>query len=319
VGRISKAVNLLYCPKYNILLTKNRRIVADTISTERNPNQFALSHLYSSNFARIAGTCSTIRSLKNGYYHTLIDNIPRLYLLDRAQQQSDEPIKLLFSSEPSKIEKFLIDKLLSDCISIEIVDDNKLYSTNQFIFPHFLTRRFSGYLPPVYIDWFVDKVAPPRPRTRTNRIFISRRATEKGMQRCVLNEDELFNMLADYGFKRYVLEDMSIEEQIALFYDAEFAIAPHGAGLANLIYSHGIGILELFPMPFIIPHYYYLSKALNHRYWYWCSHEKGRNSNFKVDLDEVRLLLENLLQVDPNYLSHREISFGMEIPRAQSA
>ena len=54
---------------------------------------------------------------------------------------------------------------------------------------------------------------------------------------------------------------MSIAEQIELFYDADYVIGVHGAGLVNIIFSSQINVLEIFPTSYVIPHYFYLSKS----------------------------------------------------------
>lgn len=286
--------DVYFCPEYNLLHTKSRQIIEESLSTQKDLDQFDVRDFYFKKVSTISDICSTFRSHKNCYYHTLIDNLPRLYLLHHSNFQKINEIKVLLPSEPSSVEKFYLDKLLPKNAKIFSVDKNKLYKFENFIFPSFLSRRFSGYLPSEYRNWFLSKVAPSRPRKKVNRIFISRITTEKGKQRCILNEDELFRTLQPYGFKKYVLEHMTIEEQIVLFYDAEAVVAAHGAGLTNIIFSKNIKVLELFPMPFVVPHYYFLSKSLDHKYRYWCAQEKYKSSNFKVDTKAISNLVKTL-------------------------
>ena len=286
--------DLYFCPEYSILHTKSRQIIEESISTQKELNQFDAKAFYLKKTKTIAGVCSTFRSHKNGYYHTLIDNLPRLYLLHHSKFQEIKEISILLSSQPTKIEHFYLDRLLPKNAKVLLVDNHETYKLEDLIFPSFLSRRFSGYLPSAYIEWFVKKIAPNRPRKKTHRIFISRIPTHKGRQRCILNEDELFKLLEPQGFKRYVLDHMTIEEQIELFYDAEAVVAAHGAGLTNTIFSEKIHILEFFPTQFVVPHYYFLSKALGHIYSYWCGQESGKSSNFEVDLSAVSSFIEHL-------------------------
>ncbi len=78
----------------------------------------------------------------------------------------------------------------------------------------------------------------------------------------------MLDRLSQYGFKKYILENLPITEQIELFYDADFVIGTHGAGLSNLVFSRKARVLELFPTGYILPHYYYLSKSTNNNYAY---------------------------------------------------
>ncbi|MDJ0713501.1 MAG: glycosyltransferase family 61 protein [Prochloraceae cyanobacterium] len=285
---------VIYCPKYSVVLTNARKVISDSISTYKDPIRFSISELYLKKVEKISGICTILRSTNNTYYHTLIDNIPRLYLLDRPQYKDLPEIKLLISSEPTKIESFFLDKCCPKNVKITVTSAHQLYSVEKLIFPTFMTRRFSAYLPPEYLEYFLNKVGPQRSRNRINRIFISRVQTKKGSLRCILNEEELFETLKKYGFKKYILENLSLQDQIELFYDAEYVVAAHGAGLANTIFSSKIKIIELFPTPFVIPHYYYLSKALGHTYRYWCSVEKSRDANFRVNVSEISEIMANL-------------------------
>ncbi|MEO1348085.1 MAG: glycosyltransferase family 61 protein [Cyanobacteria bacterium J06635_15] len=283
---------IYFCPEYNILHTEARQIIEESISTQRDLEQFDFKVFYQTPIETIAEVCSLFRSHKNGYYHTLIDNLPRLYLLHHPRYQDINTINLLCSSQPTQVEQFYLDKLLPDNARIKLVEPNKRYLLKNLIFPSFLSRRFSGYLPSEYLAWFIKKVAPQRPRKKVNRIFISRIATHKGRQRCLLNEEELLATLKPYGFKPYVLEHMSIEEQIALFYDAEAVVAAHGAGLANTIFSEQITVLELFPTAFVLPHYYFLSRALGHHYQYWCAQKTGIYDNFYANIPKILMFLD---------------------------
>lgn len=290
-----KLRNIYFCPKYNILHTKSRQIIEESISTQKELDQFDSQEFYLKKINTISSICSTFRSHKNGYYHTLIDNLPRLYLLHDSTFKDIEEIKILLSTEPTKVEQFYLRKLLPKNAKIKLLNNQEKYQLENFIFTSFLSRRFSGYLPSKYVSWFLEKTSPKRPRKKNNRIFISRIPTHKGRQRCILNEDQLFERaLQPYGFKRYILEYMTIEEQIELFYDAEAVVAAHGAGLTNTIFSEEINVLELFPTQFVLPHYYFLSKSLGHKYRYLCAQEKGKSSNFNVNIEATLNIIKKM-------------------------
>ncbi len=104
----------------------------------------------------------------------------------------------------------------------------------------------------------------------------------------------MLDRLSQYGFKKYILENLPITEQIELFYDADFVIGTHGAGLSNLVFSRKARVLELFPTGYILPHYYYLSKSTNNNYAYWCGKETSRDANFYVNVPEIIEIVENL-------------------------
>lgn len=57
------------------------------------------------------------------------------------------------------------------------------------------------------------------------------------------------------GFVPYVLEDLDFADQVRLFAQAEFIIAPHGGGVTNIIFSKNLSLIELFGQK--ISHFYY--------------------------------------------------------------
>jgi capsular polysaccharide biosynthesis protein len=126
----------------------------------------------------------------------------------------------------------------------------------------------------------------------------------------MVNEDELFEALKPYGFKKYFLEDLSMDAEIELFYDADYVVGIFGAGLTNMIFSDQIKILELFPSEFVEPNYYYLAKSLGHTYGYYngyCNEPEeklnsraGRRIDFIVNVSAV---VESLLALEKQHQS----------------
>ncbi|MCM3269664.1 glycosyltransferase family 61 protein [Paenibacillus elgii] len=91
------------------------------------------------------------------------------------------------------------------------------------------------------------------------RIYIRRNSYRR-----VMNEQEIFSLLEKYGFKSIELELLPLDRQIRLFYSAKIIVAPHGAGLANLVFCNpGTSIIELFTPSFMEPHYWLLSRLMH--------------------------------------------------------
>lgn len=307
-------VNSLYYPRYDLILTDEGKVLKETnhikfhtlkvnqildliktASINKFRNLFYLSK-------KISGFCSIIRrseDVKNNHYHTLVDVIPRCYLLNQAEYNNIDEIKLLFPSEPTTIELFFINKLAPKNIKITVVENpDSLYELDKLIFPTFMSRLACGYLPSVYIEYFQNRILPKRESKKVHRIFISR---SKARSRKLLNEKELLDALEPYGFKKYFIEDMSIEEQIDLFYDAEYVIGTHGAGLTNIIFSCQIKVLELFNSEICQTHYYYLAKSLGHTYGYCnCLEQKKakRSADFRMNISEV---IERMLEIEKQH------------------
>ena len=211
-------------------------------------------------------------------------------------------IKLLVDSDLTDIEKYFLEKLLPPNVSVVNLQKKRLYKPEKLIFLPFLTQQYAGYLPEHYIHFFVDRVTPHRPRKKLNRIYISR---DKADKRRIVNETKLFEKLEQLGFKKYILEDMSMNDQVELFYDAEAVVSPHGAGLTNIIYADRINVFEIFPQQKIKPSYYFQGLPCGHNYYFFTSkklmseteYRKMNNVDFEVDpkiiFDKVSSVIED--------------------------
>ena len=88
-------------------------------------------------------------------------------------------------------------------------------------------------------------------------------------RRCLRNHNEIKTKLEKkYGdrFRNVILEEMAIEEQIALFKHAKIVIGQHGAGLCNIVWmtrKHAT-VIE-FP-PFQSPTFSNMANALGIRH-----------------------------------------------------
>jgi len=94
------------------------------------------------------------------------------------------------------------------------------------------------------IDWLRAKVAAHRvkvaahgaaaPDAEGALLYASRREQSN---RRLLNEAEVEALLAQKGFRIIVPGEMRVPEQIAAFSRARVVVAPHGAGLANMVFA----------------------------------------------------------------------------------
>lgn len=121
-----------------------------------------------------------------------------------------------------------------------------------------------------------------------NRIYISR---AQATRRRIRNEAAVIETLAEWGFRSYQLEDLSVDDQIRLFADAEVVVAPHGAGLANIIYSDDIKILELFGSE-LKSTFYRIARLMDHEYSYLRCPQQGLD--LRVDIKQLQNTVANL-------------------------
>lgn len=109
-----------------------------------------------------------------------------------------------------------------------------------------------------------DAVAAPH-RAPWRRVLISR-AEARG--RRLLDEDRLWPELQRRGFERVVMERLDFAAQVRLMQETSVLLAPHGAGLTNMIFCpEGADIFEIADPAYPNPNFYALATAMGHRYW----------------------------------------------------
>jgi len=103
------------------------------------------------------------------------------------------------------------------------------------------------------------------------RIYISRVGAK---YRQVLNEKEVIDFLQPFDFQVVLLEKMSVKEQAALFAAAKIIVAPHGAGLTNLVFcTEGTKIVEFFSPRYLRTDYWMVSQELGLEHYYLTSED----------------------------------------------
>jgi capsular polysaccharide biosynthesis protein len=64
------------------------------------------------------------------------------------------------------------------------------------------------------------------------------------------------------------MEDHSFEEQIAMMRGCEIVVAPHGAGLTNILFSNpSMTVIELLMDKYTVSHFYKMSVLCSHKYY----------------------------------------------------
>lgn len=176
------------------------------------------------------------------YYHWMLEILPKLALLKDTQYDWIYLPRMEYSFQKTTLALMGVDlrKVIEAGPSTYIEAD-------ELIVPSFVSR--SCYTPHWVINYLREHLMPKNQEENPNpqfseKIFISR---QKASCRKITNEEEIFKYLEPLGFKRYHLEDMSVEDQKLLFANAQTIIAAHGAGLTNLIFSKpGTKVLEIF-------------------------------------------------------------------------
>jgi hypothetical protein len=118
--------------------------------------------------------------------------------------------------------------------------------------------------------------------------------------RRVVNEGELLAEIPAEHFKKVHCEDFTIQEQIALFWNARWVLAPHGAGLTNIMYcrpSTPVGEIH------------YAETVYNDHYWMLAQQFALRHSHLgarKIELPDGQYDLEADLMAVEKWMRRAE-------------
>lgn len=242
--------------------------------------------------------------------HWLIECLPRLCSL---QHIVDRPIQLLMPQGMSPLQLETLQACLPKHVSVQFVNRKSVVRVSDYIFPSFATSGTGFFLlPRQYVDFVRDalfnKYTIVGPRRRKHKIFISR---QNAQYRRILNEPEVIDFLASYGFVTYRLEELSFAEQVKLFYNADIVVSPHNAGLANTIFAEGARVLEIFSQA-PEPTFFLTAKSAGNKYFFmfgdptlatpfptWPAERQqlreAINTDFHVDIAHLKRNLERLL------------------------
>jgi hypothetical protein len=237
-------------------------------------------------------TFNTVCSLHTGwnnYYHWFTEHLLKLRGVEIYRQKYGVKPLLLIPPDPEEY----VTK------SLEVMG----YSEGEYCEWNFFSAHVKHLVIPSYPELTSSAVSWLRKRmlghiTRTNirphkRIYISRNDSHK---RRVVNERELVRMLTSFGFEKFLLSQMSVEDQLKLFSEAEIVVGPHGAGLTNLLWGKNISVIELLGY-YIRPHYARLCNSVGHKYHcVRCSQvDKSYNSDIFADIESVKLELVSII------------------------
>jgi len=301
VPSLHKYKNCHYIVPPGLGVAEGKKVIPDTIASElgwkRGRNQTFISRLVYEHGYRIIRRffdedqpidefdferVFPLYPFWKNYYHWTAECLPKLLWLDEDHIENSEDVTIVIPADsPNWMTQSLEILGFDDYTGLE----KGRFTAKELIVP-------SGPEPsPEECRWFRDQAHSgiDMPDDQSNRIYVSR---EKANRRRVANRDELLEMLLEFGFESYVLEDLSVTEQAKLFANAEIVVGPHGAGLTNLMYSQETAVIELFGSRKKMT-YYRLSKLLGFEYRAIIGEEMP--PDIKVDLEDVRDNLNHLI------------------------
>jgi hypothetical protein len=265
---------------------------------------FVLNKLPNFGLPQLGTVCSFANSFSLNYFHWVIDFLLQLEGLEYYQEETGRKPNLLINSHPTNWQKeslWLLGYEPNDCIEWQW--NWSKVKAERLVVPSF--RHEQGLVPPTACQWLRQRILSNLPELESqklsfsSRIYISRR---QNTGRYVINEEEVLAALKPLGFVAYTLENMSFSDQVRLFTQAEIVVAPHGAGLTNMVFAQNLSVVELFGS-FVVAAYFLLAKALGFNYGFLTSGHSGKNQyrekfdGIVVDVAKLQSLVAEMLSI----------------------
>lgn len=290
---------------------KDGGLISETINSSSGkfllkklpPQALVLKQLPGWGVPQLDTACSLVNS--KGYFHWLIDGLLRIQGVEYYQERTGRKPILLIDSNPKEwhIESL---KLLGYEPDDYMCWNHSKVKVKRLVVSSF--RRKDNLMSPAACNWLRQRVFSNLPNCRSTNLLFSPRvyiSRTKITGRQIINEDEVLQALAHFGFVTYTLENMSFSDEVRLFSQAEIVVAPHGAGLTNIVFAQDLSVIDLFG-PFGTPCFFVLAKILGFSYGCLGPGPIGKNKlsdqykGITVDIPKLRDLVAEMLDVHSN-------------------
>jgi capsular polysaccharide biosynthesis protein len=243
-----------------------------------------------------------------GYYHWLVDGVPRvLDLIDDGIDFDEYPLIMppleMFQRELLRILGISPDR------HVVIVGKDDWCHVGECIFP---TSNFPFAAPGLDDYWTQpngdalrrvrERILARLPNTNAEsknaprRLYISRAKAAK-RKLTAQSETAVRLILESRGFQTVCLEDLPWDEQILLVSGAEAVVGVHGAGLTNILFAKSLSLLE-FQNPLEARAYFaVMARELNMEYAYIVGKLDGRSNSFDniaIDSEALNYMMNRL-------------------------
>jgi capsular polysaccharide biosynthesis protein len=186
------------------------------------------------------------------YYHWMFDALPRLATLRAAGL---DHLPLVIPNPPTRFQRESLAHLgisrrrLTPFVNEHVAPQRLIWAS---------PSAHIGHPSPFVVRWLRHSLGQGTP-ARGRRLYVARRGSRQ-----LVNEDQVVELLRRHGFEAIHPERMALVEQIRAFEAAEAVVAPHGAGLTNIVFPERIALLELVPPTYENLCYQRLAAAAGH-------------------------------------------------------
>lgn len=198
------------------------------------------------------------------YFHWVAEALPRLEILRRC-----------WPGGLDAVDRFVVNQgveAIVESLAAMGIDRGRLvfakpgahFAADTLVVPSL--SGSAGSIPSWACDFVRSKLVSTSLTAGRRRVYISRAAAR---YRRIRNEADVMAALGRYGFETLSFESLDFRSQVAAMADVGIVVAPHGAGLTNILWCPpGAAIVEIFSPNYVNGCYWQMAGHLGIDYWY---------------------------------------------------
>lgn len=215
---------------------------------------------------QLPGTAANLATASGwNYFHWLLDVLPRMGILQKTGTDLASIDWFILNSGNAPFQKESLDWLGIPKEKQVVTAKGKHFKADTLLAPSL--PGIPSQTPPWVVE-FLQQTFPASAvaRQKNEKLYISR---DRSRYRTFINDQEVREFLLQRGFREVFAEELSFREQVDLFASAETIVAPHGAGLSNLVFCRpGTKVIEIFSPDYVNGCFWVLANWARLNYFY---------------------------------------------------
>lgn len=179
-----------------------------------------------------------------GYFHWITESLPRIFLAMNANPS----VEVIVPGEMPLTQVYIDSLRLIGCRRVHLLPSGRYAQIRKYLLVE--APRKKAHFNIEAIGSIRRYIRPPEAQGHPlpkSILYISR---SQARGRRVVNENEVEQLIKQFGGKVARFEDMQFAEQVSVMQETNVLISIHGAGLSNLMFmDESASVIELVPDP----------------------------------------------------------------------